>query len=152
MPLHLLDTNILLRLSDTADASHALVISAVEMLENAGDQPVITSQVLVEFWAVSTRPVANNGLGWTTARTEAIERGLIAKFPLLEESGQILTTWLDLVATKSVQGKQAHDARLAAVVLSHGLSHVLTFNVSDFSRYSGVTAVHPRDVVSNGPT
>lgn len=152
MPLHLLDTNILLRLSDTADPSHALVISAVESLEDAGDQPVLTAQVLVEFWAVATRPMVNNGLGWTTARTESIERGLIAKFPLLEDTTQILTTWLDLVATYSVQGKQVHDARLAAVLLSHGLSHLLTFNVSDFGRYSGVTAIHPRDVASKGPT
>jgi hypothetical protein len=28
----------------------------------------------------------------------------------------------------------------------HGVTHLLTFNTQDFARYSGITAVHPRDV------
>ncbi|OCQ98267.1 hypothetical protein BCD64_13250 [Nostoc sp. MBR 210] len=36
-----------------------------------------------------------------------------------------------------------HDTRLVAAILLHGLTHILTFNVSDFSRYSEITAIHP---------
>jgi len=39
-----------------------------------------------------------------------------------------------------------HDARLAAAMLVHGIGHILTLNVADFSRYSGLTAVHPSSV------
>jgi hypothetical protein len=28
----------------------------------------------------------------------------------------------------------------------HGVSHILTLNVTDFSRFSGLTAVHPETV------
>ncbi|MEI6442036.1 MAG: hypothetical protein WCO29_02610 [Nostocales cyanobacterium ELA583] len=33
-------------------------------------------------------------------------------------------------------GVNVHDARLVAVILAHGLTHILTFNISDFKRYS----------------
>ncbi|MCG6133823.1 MAG: hypothetical protein MET45_04030 [Nostoc sp. LLA-1] len=37
-----------------------------------------------------------------------------------------------------------HDARLVAVMCVHGLTHILTFNISDFTRYSNeIIAVHP---------
>ncbi len=36
-----------------------------------------------------------------------------------------------------------HDARLVAAMLVHGLSHILTFNTTEFARYSEITAVHP---------
>ncbi len=29
-----------------------------------------------------------------------------------------------------------HDARLTAAMLVHGLTHILTFNISDFARYT----------------
>jgi len=45
-----------------------------------------------------------------------------------------------------VSGRQVHDARLAAVMLAHGVSHVLTFNVEDFRRYPGIVTVNPHDV------
>jgi predicted nucleic acid-binding protein len=38
-----------------------------------------------------------------------------------------------------------HDARLAAVMLAHGVNHILTFNVDDFRRYPGIV-VDPRHV------
>ena len=31
-------------------------------------------------------------------------------------------------------------------MLVHGITHVLTFNVADFARYSEITVVHPHDV------
>ncbi len=32
------------------------------------------------------------------------------------------------------------------MMVVHGISHILTLNVTDFSRYSGLTAVHPSSV------
>jgi len=37
-----------------------------------------------------------------------------------------------------VVGKAAHDARLVAAMNRHALSHLLTFNVSDFKRYPAI--------------
>jgi predicted nucleic acid-binding protein len=52
----------------------------------------------------------------------------------------------DLVDTNNVKGVQVHDARLAAAMRIHGISHVLTFNQPDFSRYANITIVRPQDI------
>ena len=42
-----------------------------------------------------------------------------------------------------VSGKKAHDTRLVASMIVHGLDTVLTFNVADFKRYTMIAALHP---------
>jgi hypothetical protein len=48
-----------------------------------------------------------------------------------------------LVANYDVKGKQVHDARLVAGMLRHNVSHLLTFNAKDFSRYSEISVIEP---------
>ena len=47
-----------------------------------------------------------------------------------------------------VIGVNVHDARLVAAMLVHGLTHILTFNTTDFARYTEITAVHPTAVIA----
>ena len=47
------------------------------------------------------------------------------------------------VVQHGVLGVQAHDARLAATMYVHGVGHILTLNVATFSRFSGLTVLHP---------
>ena len=53
-----------------------------------------------------------------------------------------------LVVTYDVSGVQVHDARLVALMIVHGVTHVLTFNTRDFARYAGegIVAVDPTNV------
>ena len=77
----LLDTNVLLRLADAQSPEHAIAEAAIERLL-AGEKSVfISTQVLVEFWAVATRPEPANGLGWSTTTTAEAIRALRAQFP-----------------------------------------------------------------------
>jgi predicted nucleic acid-binding protein len=48
--------------------------------------------------------------------------------------------------THSVMGVEVHDAKLVASMNVYGITHLLTFNLTDFRRYSGITAVSPSDV------
>jgi predicted nucleic acid-binding protein len=45
--------------------------------------------------------------------------------------------------THGVSGKKAHDARLVAAMTVNGITHILTFNADDFTRYTGITVLHP---------
>jgi len=54
--------------------------------------------------------------------------------------------WEALVTQHQVTGKPAHDARLAAAMQAHGLTAILTFDKSGFSRYPGLEVVHPENV------
>ncbi len=53
---HLIDTNVLVRLANIADASHAVAARAVIELHRRGEVLYLTSQVLIEFRNVATRP------------------------------------------------------------------------------------------------
>jgi hypothetical protein len=59
---------------------------------------------------------------------------------------QVFNEWLGLVSSRSVLGKQAHDARLAAMCKTHGAA-LLTFNTPDLVRY-GIRAISPADVLA----
>ena len=61
----LLDTNLLLRLADAQSPEHAVAEAAIEHLIARQESVFISAQVLVEFWAVATRPESVNGLGWS---------------------------------------------------------------------------------------
>ncbi len=143
---YLVDTNILLRLSDTEDARFSLVTQAAETLLNRGEEIVIVPQCLYEFWAVVTRPREVNGLAWSIERTRAETDRLLSLFALLPDTSDVFNYWLELVTTYQVSGKQVHDARLAAALKAHQLDHLLTLNADDFKRFD-VKSVHPSEVV-----
>jgi predicted nucleic acid-binding protein len=143
---YLLDTNVLLRLVVRTDPQNALVRAALRTLRQRGEQLCYTSQNLVEFWRTCTRPVTQNGYGLTIAETDHLARVIERLFTLLPESPAIHVEWRQLVVTHSVSGRQVHDARLVAAMRVHGVSHLLTLNVSDFACYPGISAVHPQHV------
>lgn len=47
--------------------------------------------------------------------------------------------------------KQVHDARLVALMQAHGITHILTLNGSDFTRYPGITPVDPASLAPPPP-
>jgi predicted nucleic acid-binding protein len=95
---------------------------------------------------VATRPVAQNGLG-LSIRDAASELILLkSMFPLLPDSPAIYQVWENLVIQYRVSGKPAHDARLVAAIQVHGLTAILTFDRTGFSRCAGLEVVHPADV------
>jgi predicted nucleic acid-binding protein len=147
---HLIDTNVLMRLVNTADASHSVAARAVMELHNRGEMLNLTPQVLIEFRNVATRPTAVNGLGLSTVEAETQAAGFERLFPLLPDTPDIYPAWKRLVESLGVIGKQVHDARLVAVCHVHGITHLLTFNVGHFTRLAmappGVVVIDPASV------
>lgn len=105
-----------------------------------------TLQNLAEFWNVSTRPRERNGFGLTVDETETNAQQIERSFTLLADNEAVYREWRRLVVQYRVSGVQVHDARLAAAMYAHGLTHILTFNTPDFSRFVGITAIHPTGV------
>lgn len=150
MTTYLLDTNIVLRLSNPSDVQHQLVVDAVATLLEQGNECVLVPQVLIETWVVATRPTDVNGLGWTTTYTHNIVQQLMVRFPLIEESSQIFPNWLRLVSQNQIVGKRTHDARIVAVMRSARINHILTLNPKDFTGIPDIIVVHPHQILSVG--
>lgn len=143
---YLVDTNLLLRSVDPNHSMNPDAVNAINLLRSQGEQLHSVPQNLIEFWSVYTRPIERNGLGRTVTEAQAEINRLKRLFPLLLDTSAIYEEWERLVVVYGVRGVNVHDARLVAAMLVHGLTHILTFNISDFARYSELTAVHPTTV------
>src|SRR5437763_7707074 len=69
---HLVDTNVLVRLANTADGRHAEAARAVVEMHRRGEVLHVTPQVLIEFRNVATRPATLNGLGLSPTDAELL--------------------------------------------------------------------------------
>ena len=148
----LLDSNILLRLVNRTDPLHGSVRAAVRALKVRGDTFVMAAQNVAEFWNVSTRPAsARGGLGLSIAETSQRLRLLERIIRVLPDSPNAYAVWRNLVVSLGISAVQVHDARLAALMLVHGVTHILTLNVPDFARFSGITAIDPAVVAATTP-
>jgi predicted nucleic acid-binding protein len=146
-----LDANVLLRLADPTSAAHAIATTGVSTLRAQGDSLHIVPQSVYEFWVVATRPTANNGLGLSIAECLREVANLKASFSLLDDRPTLFAEWEAIVAVFACHGKVAHDAPHVAAMRTHGLTHLLTFNRGDFSRYPGLTLLDPNTVGASGP-
>ena len=142
----LVDTNILLRITRRSDPEHKVVDTALARLAGQGAILYYTHQNIAELWNAMTRPVQRNGLGLTPAETEREVLAIEAGMNFLPDSEAVYREWRRIVVAHRVAGVQVHDARLAAAMYVHGVTHILTLNVADFSRFEGLTAVHPETV------
>lgn len=84
----------------------------------------------------------------TPADTARLLRLIERLFPLLPDTSKVYSEWRQLVVTFSVSGVQVHDARLVAAMKSNGITHILTLNTADFTRYAGegIVAVDPATI------
>lgn len=144
--IYLVDTNVLLRSVQATDPMYPHARLAAASLINQSHQLAVIAQNLIEFWAVGTRPLANNGLGLSITDTAAHLWSFQDTFSFLPDTPEIFFERQRLVELHEVSGRQVHDARLVAAMLIHGVSHLLTFNNADFKRYTEITVVHPSDV------
>jgi predicted nucleic acid-binding protein len=142
----LVDTNILLRMTRRSDPQHQLVDTALARLAFQGTILHYTHQNIAELWNAMTRPLARNGLGLTVADAEREVRAIEAGMSFLPDSAAVYREWRRIVLQHSVLGVQVHDARLAAAMYVHRVTHILTLNVTDFSRFSSIMAVHPGSI------
>jgi predicted nucleic acid-binding protein len=92
--------------------------------------------------------MARGGLGLTIAQADLhlgyLERQIAIQF----ESARSYAIWRGLIVAQGVQGVQVHDARIAALMLANGISHILIYNGKDFTRFPGISALSPVDVVA----
>lgn len=142
----LVDTSVLIR---TLQPHHPLfppADRAIRLLPEQGTELHIVAQNLIELWTVATRPLGENGLGMTAIQTALELERIKGMFLFLPETPAIYPAWEALVIEHQVMGKPAHDARLVAAMRVHGLTAILSFDRTGFSRYSEIRVIHPEQV------
>jgi predicted nucleic acid-binding protein len=148
---YVVDTNVLMRYVEVASTQHGIAANALAVLMASDEVLCVTPQNLIEFWVSATRPITANGLGQAPAQVALLVTRFQTTFTVLPDTAAIFSEWGRIAAGYGVIGKQAHDARLVAAMKAHGVSHLLTFNVSHFNRYAageGITVIDPASVTA----
>ncbi len=144
----LIDTSIITRTIHTGSPQQQTAIDALARLRTSGETLSVVPQNLIEFWAVATRPSTSNGLDFSIEDAENEIAKIKLHFILKPENETIFEHWENLVKTYRVSGKTSHDARIVAAMQAHKIVNLLTFNVSDFKRYSDIINVFaPQDII-----
>jgi predicted nucleic acid-binding protein len=147
--MYLADTNILLRFLLPNDPAYPTIRQAVRTLKTQGEQIVTTSQNIVEFWNVCTRPTtARGGLGLSIEATERRVRLLERHFRVFSDNSSTYEQWKTLVLAHHVRGVQVHDARIVAAMLVSGVDNILTTNVRISSVILVSMSLHPKTLFS----
>jgi predicted nucleic acid-binding protein len=150
--MHLLiDTNLLVRSVQRSSNASNTARSALLSLYRGEHRLFLTPQNLAEFWNVCTRPQNANGLGLTVQEAHRRTYRLERVFTVLPDSLLTFHIWRDLVVKYEVKGAKVHDARLVATMMANRIPQIVTFNTSDFTRYSGIEAVHPENLSASSP-
>ena len=144
----LVDTNVLLRLTQASHPQQVEAHSVLLLLEEAGFELCLVPQILYEYWVVATRPIPVNGLGLAPAEADRLLLDLLDDYSLLRDERGVFTRWHELVVSHAVKGKMAHDARIAAAMLRHGLANLLTFNKPDFEKFAGIRVFTPAEILA----
>ena len=140
---YLIDTNVMWRRFHEVGPSFESVKRTLDRLLLRGEDICITSQNLIEFQAVATRPLEVNGLGYSTGEASRAADEMKAMFSFLPDTPAIFNYWRHLVDRHEVIGRQVHDARLVAVMLTYDIAHLLTLNPGHFRRFDEITVVEP---------
>ena len=143
----LVDTNVLLRRTQPTHQFYTVAVESVAQILSSGGPVYCTLQNISEFWNVVTRPVASNGLGFTSALALAEVVKIERILTLLPDAPAIYNELKRLVVQHGVIGSKGHDASLVAAMNVNGVQRILTFNTADFTRYP-IEVLHPSTVLS----
>ncbi len=134
-----IDTNILVYLSNESSAFHAPVLTQFTTLTEEYDM-YISRQVLREYAVIMTRPGI---VAEPLTPDEVVED--IKKwqnlFTVLDETAEVTDKLQELLSAYQLKGKRIHDANIAATMLVHAISCLLTKNVDDFQKFKEITVI-----------
>ncbi len=136
------DSNVLVYASVVAAPFYQQALQALRRLGDSGAEMWISRQVIREYLATLSRPqtFANPQPAALLAR---VVRYFEGRFHVAEDNSAVTARLLALIQQVPVGGKQIHDANIVATMQAHGISRLLTHNMADFNRFSGLIIVVP---------
>src|SRR5687768_4750278 len=112
----LADTGVLLRMSQPSSLDRTVVQEALERLIADGESMYVSTQNIIGFRNVATRPAeARSGLGMSPSEADMEIVELETVFEVAYDFAAVYEEWKRLVSAHAVQGRNVHDARIAAV-------------------------------------
>lgn len=131
------DTNVLVYSTVSGNPWHQQSRQWLAALQNQGLHLCVTTQVLREYLVVLTRGTVfeqSFSVDQVLAQIEA----LLPSLTVLDEPLAAADLLRVLVGRYEIRGKHIHDANIVAVMLTHGVHRLATYNQADFQRFDEI--------------
>jgi predicted nucleic acid-binding protein len=138
-----LDTNILVYAINVDSASHLSAAGLIKEISAGTLKTCISPQVLCEFYATVTNPRKFQHPLSPPEATEIITGYLESNIALLYLKNNTIKLTLEMAVRYQISGPEIFDAQIVATMLENGVAMIYTANLSDFKKYSEITAVNP---------
>jgi toxin-antitoxin system PIN domain toxin len=137
------DTNILVHAHRSDSSFHARARSALEMLAAGVRQWAIPCPCAHEFFAIVTHPrIFRTATPASLAFDQLRALQALDSLAFIGEAGDYLARVEALALAGRIAGGAIHDARIAAICLSHGVSELWSAD-RDFSRFPTLVIRNP---------
>lgn len=137
------DTNILVYAHRTDSPFHERARSAVETLASGVREWAIPWPCAHEFFAVVTHPrIFKTATPAETAFAQLRALGALANLAFIGEADEYLQHLESLALPAQTRGGAIHDARIAAICVSHGVAELWSAD-RDFSRFPQIVVRNP---------
>jgi predicted nucleic acid-binding protein len=127
------DTNVLVYANVIEAPEHAVALAAIKAARKAERKLWISRQVLREYLMTMTRPQAFVGLPREIVLDQV--RRFTSQFEVANDTAMVSQTLVELMAERSIVGKQVHDANIVATMIAYDIPALLTRNTKDFARF-----------------
>jgi len=136
------DTNVWVARIIEEHVFHQRALDKLNELSEHEELFCISSQIIREFISVCTLGRGlSRPLTWEEIQPQIDT--LLSQTVLLHENEASIRKLVEIGKLHSVKGKQIHDTNIAATMLAHGLSRLLTFNPDDFKRFTEIEVIAP---------
>jgi len=138
-----LDTNLLVYAHRADAPGHREALRVLEDLARGGAPWAVPWPCVHEFLAIVTHPRIFRPPTPLAVALDAVESWMGSpSVALLEEAGDHWAGLRSLLEAGAVEGPRVHDARVAAICVSHGVRELWTAD-RDFSRFPGLRVRNP---------
>lgn len=137
------DTNILVYAHRTDSPFHGSARAAIETLASGVREWAVPWPCAHEFFAVVTHPrIYKTATPAETAFAQLRALGTLANLTFIGETDEYLPHLESLALPAQTRGGAIHDARIAAICVSHGVAELWSAD-RDFSRYPQIVVRNP---------
>lgn len=137
------DTNVLVYAHRADSPFHERARSAIESLASGAREWAIPWPCAHEFFAIVTHPrIYRTPTPAGTAFAQLRALGALTNLAFIGESDEYLPHLESLALPAQTRGAAIHDARVAAICVSHGVAELWTAD-RDFSRFPKVNVRNP---------
>ena len=133
------DTNILIysTFEDFDPEKHVQCTDTLNKLLQAGTTLFISSQILREYFAVSTNQnIFKRPLTYKQAVSKMKE--FLTRFTLVNEKESTIHILITLIGKYAVSRQKIHDMNIVATMIDNDITHLLTYNVQDFKQINEI--------------